>query len=182
MTRPIARSSIVTLALTVAACGGSTSQDTAAPGAATTPPGASASRGAASGSSVDACALVTQADATALFGQPAARQASATGAVPMMIGECLWTWDAETANQLLQFRVWSSTQGYSRPADEFTTDLTLGERAHVRAHPQGGVDVEWVQGGRMFTLSYSKVGSAVASPTTKTEAVVALAKKMSGLG
>ncbi len=159
----------------VAACGGSGSS-----GESSTPASTSTPRSAASGTNLDACALVTQADASVLFGQPATRQEGSEIAVPIMLGECLWTWDAPTANQLLQFRVWSTEQAYSRPSDEFVQDFRLGDRGHVHAHPQGGVSIEWIQGGKMIGLSYSKVGSAVPSPLTKTEAMKELARKVAG--
>jgi hypothetical protein len=165
------------MALTGAAiaCGGSPrgSMEGSAPEA--TP--ASAAR---TSSGADPCTLVTAEDATALFGQPAVRQAGSGIPVPFMAGECLWTWDTETANQLLQFRIWSTVQGYARPQDQFTEDMDIGDRGYIRAHPQGGVDVEWVQGERMVGLSYSKVGSAVPSPTTKVDAMKDLARKVSG--
>jgi len=156
------------------ACGGSGGGEerASAPGSTSTPDGGTAS------SSVDACALVSQADATALFGQPATRQEGSKIAVPIMIGECIWIWDAEAANQLLQFRVWSTEQAYSRPSDEFTQDFPLGDRGHVHAHAQGGVSIEWVQGGKMIGLSYSKFGSSVPSPLTKTDAMKELARKV----
>jgi hypothetical protein len=169
----IAMLSIVAVA---AACGGSDQGEERA----SAPAGASAKQSQASGSKIDACALVTQADATTLFGQPATRQEGSKIAAPMMIGECLWTWDAETSNQLLQFRVWSTEQAYSRPEDEFVQDFPLGDRGHVHAHPQAGVSIEWIQGGKMIGMHYSKVGSAVPSPVTKTEALKELARKVAG--
>lgn len=173
MRRPMVAA--IVLATAMAACGGSGGGDEPA-----TPARGPETPRAPSGTAVDACAIVTQADATALFGQPAVRQEGQKIPVPIMIGECLWTWDTDTANQLLQFRVWSTESAYSRPEDGFTQPLELGDRGHVRAHPQGGVDIEWVQGGRMIGLSYSKVGSAVPSPTTKAEAMKELARTVAG--
>jgi hypothetical protein len=158
----------------ISACGGSGSDAPA------TPPGGASTPGPTGGTAVDACAIVTQADATALFGQPAVRQEGSKIAVPIMTGECLWTWDASAANQLLQFRIWNTERAYSRPEDEFTQSLELGDRGHVRVHPQAGVDIQWVQGGKMIGLSYSKVGSAVPSPSTKTEPMKELARKIAG--
>ncbi len=124
---------------------------------------------------IDGCAVVTQDDATALFGKPAVRQEGQGFRPPMMLAECMWTWDTETANQLLQFRVWDTEQGYSRPEDEYTQTFAIGDRGHVRVHPLAGVDVEWTQGNRTIGLSYSKVGAEVPEAATKTDAVKALA-------
>jgi hypothetical protein len=153
--------------------GGSGSTEGSAP---ETTPASAAKDGAA----LDPCTIVTAEEATALFGQPAVRQASSGIPVPFRAGECLWTWDTETANQLLQFSIWNTVQGYGRPEDEFTTDVDIGERGYIRSHPQAGVDIEWVQGDRMISLNYSKVGSAVANPTTKAEAMKELARRVSG--
>jgi hypothetical protein len=167
---------IAALAALIAACGGSGGGEERSSTPASTPTPNSEK----SASQIDACALVTQADATALFGQPATRQDGPKIAVPIMIGECIWTWDADSSNQLLQFRVWSTEQAYSRPNDEFVQDFPLGDRGHVHAHPQGGVSIEWIQGGKMIGMHYSKIGSAVASPVTKAEALKELARKVSG--
>jgi hypothetical protein len=159
----------------VIACGGSGGSDDRA-----TPASSASTPRPTGAAAVDACAIVTQADATALFGQPAVRQEGSKIAVPIRTGECLWTWDASAANQLLQFRIWNTERAYSRPEDEFTQSLELGDRGHVRVHPQGGIDIQWVQGGQMIGLSYSKVGSAVPSPSTKTEPMKELARKIAG--
>jgi hypothetical protein len=135
-------------------------------------------RGGARDTQRDACAIVSQADATALFGQPAVRQEGDQYRPPGMIGECLWTWDTDTDNHLLQFRIWDTDQGYGQPDDEFTQPLDIGARGYVRSHPGAGVDVEWVQHNRTIALSYSKVGSNVADPRTKADAVEALARRI----
>lgn len=158
------------LCLATAGCGGSGN----APAPATSTPAATSDAG------TDACAVVTQEDATALFGQPAKRQDGTGLKVPIMVGECLWTWDGETANQLLQFRIWSTEKAYSDPTDGGAERLTLGDKGYMRAHPLAGVDIQWVQGGRTVSLAYSTVGSAIPSPLTKVDAMKALAKKASG--
>ena len=85
------------------------------------------------------------------------------------VAECQWRWVTETSNQLLQFRILNTPQAYSRPQDEYTRSLELGEQAHVRARPAAGVDVEWVQNGMTVALSYSKVGPAVADASAKAD-------------
>ena len=133
-------------------------------------PGAPAPETAA----VDGCAIVTQADATALFGQPASPD-SGHGAVTM-ITQCLWTWDTDTSNQLLQFHIWDPL-GYDMPEDAEALDI--GEGGYIRAHPVGGVDVAWLQGGQLISLAYSTIGPDAPRATERAEQVVALARQVS---
>ncbi len=130
----------------------------------------------------DACRLVTQEEATSLLGVAASRGTSGNTVVdPAMIGECLWEYDTPTTNQLLQVRVWESPKYYGAPQDEFTTPFDLGEKGYLRAHPGAGVDIVWIQGGRVVELSYSTVGSS-GDPRAidHVEEVKALARKASG--
>lgn len=172
MPRRLLRSILIISSLCLAAAGCGGSSNSPAPAATTTP--------AANDNGADACAIVTQEDAAALFGQPATRQQGTGLKVPIMAGECLWTWDSETANQLLQFRIWSTVKAYSDPTDGGAEMLTLGDKGHMRAHELAGIDIQWVQGGRTISLAYSKIGSAVPSPLTKVDAMKALAKKAAG--
>ncbi len=160
----------LTLVLLIAACGG----EEAAPDDAAQLPSEAAPAGEAG--KVDACRIVTQEDATALFGNPASPDTGTPVLDPNMLGECLWTWDSESSNQLLQFRVWNGTMYYGEAPDD-AQPMDLGEQAYVRTHPIAGVDVAWVQGGKTVTLSYSKVGPDVPDPRTKSEAVQQLARK-----
>jgi len=123
----------------------------------------------------DACQLVTEDDASALFGQPATLDSgpSAFG----MIAQCLWTWDTPTSNQLLQFQIWDQV-AYDRPEDAEALDL--GEEGYVRAHPMAGVDITWVQDGRTISLSYSTLGPEAPVATSKVEEVKALARTVAG--
>lgn len=118
-----------------------------------------------------ACDLVTQADASALFGQPASPQTGYQGAA--MFDQCLWTWDTETANQLLQFSIWD-VRAYSPPED--SEPIALGQQGFVRVHPLAGVDVGWIQDDRMISLAYSTVGAEVPRAETKAEQVKELAR------
>lgn len=129
-----------------------------------------------SGAKIDACALVTQADATALFGKPAVPEEGTPVFDPNMMGECLWTWDTETGGQLLQFRVFNGPQYYSELPDAQPFDI--GEQGNVRTNTFTGVDVEWIQDAKTYTLSYSTVGTDVPDATTKAEEVKQLAKKV----
>jgi len=123
-----------------------------------------------------ACDIVTQQDATALFGQTASPQEGQLVVDPNLIGECLWTWDTATSNQLLQFRIWNGPQYYGAPSD--SQPLDIGEKGYIRVHPLAGVDIEWVQNGKTISLSYSTIGSDIPNATTKVEELKTLARKV----
>ncbi len=128
-----------------------------------------------SGSKIDACAIVTQDDAAAIFGNPASPDTGTPVLDANLIGECLWTWDDPLDNQLIQFRVWNGTQYYSAPAD--STPYAIGDGGYVRL--VAGVDVDWIQSSLTVNLSYSTVGSGIPEATTKEADVKALAQKAS---
>lgn len=137
--------------------------------------------GGNSAATADACKIVTQEDASKLFGKPAVRDEGVPVVDPNMKSECIWTWDSPDAdNQLLQFRVWNGTAYYAETGDSFTKPIDLGEKGHIRVHEFAGVDVEWLQDGKTISLSYSTVGKGVPDPTTKVEEVKQLAKKVEG--
>jgi len=149
--------------LVLASCGGRGEEQAAAPSAGAGAPAAAP----------EACSVVTQADATALFGQPASPETGMSS--PSMFGQCLWTWDTDTSNQLLQFHIWDKL-GYDPPAD--SEPLDLGDGGYVRAHPVAGVDIGWIQGDRLITLSFSTIGPDAPKATERTDQVVGLARRV----
>ena len=122
---------------------------------------------------IDACAIVTAEDAAAVFGQPASPDTGHSGVT--MIAQCLWTWDTDTSNQLLQFHIWDP-RGYDVP--EGAEPLDLGEGGYVLNHPLLGVDIAWLQGGRHISLSYSTVGPDAPESGERVEQMVALARQV----
>ena len=166
---------VLLAALALPACGGGAPDQEASAST------ANVSSGPAEPGAVDACRLVTEDEASSLFGKPASRGKGTLVVDPAMIGECLWEYDTPTANQLLQVRVWSSARYYSAPRDEWTTPFDLGEKGYLRVHPGAGVDAVWVQGGRSVEVSYSTVGSAGdPQAVDRVEAVKALARRAAG--
>jgi hypothetical protein len=161
----------ILVALLLPACGkpeGAPAKSTAAEPAAAGP------------AKVEACKVVTQADATALFGVPAVRQEGVTVTDPSMLGECIWHHATEAGSHQLQFRVWASPQYYAPPQDEFTKPLNVGEKGYVRVHSASGVDIAWVQGGQVYELSYFTVGDAsIPKATDRVDAVTQLARTTS---
>lgn len=122
---------------------------------------------------IDACAIVTAKDAATVFGQPASPDTGHSGV--SMIAQCLWTWDTETSNQLLQFHIWDPL-GYDVP--EGAEPLDLGEGGYLLDHPLLGVDIAWLQGGRHISLSYSTVGPDAPKAGERVEQMVALARQV----
>jgi hypothetical protein len=122
---------------------------------------------------IDACAIVTAEDAAAVFGQPASPDTGHSGV--SMIAQCLWTWDTESSNQLLQFHIWDP-RGYDMP--ENAEPLDLGEGGYVLNHPLLGVDIAWLQGGHHISLSYSTVGPDAPKAGERVEQMLALARQV----
>ncbi|GIU87492.1 MAG: hypothetical protein KatS3mg009_2007 [Acidimicrobiia bacterium] len=110
---------------------------------------------------VDPCALLTRDDAGALFGVEAHEQRSSE---PARVGvACIWAGvegsEDEEVNHFLQFRAYDGEAYYGEViyAQEDRQQVAeLGERAFAARDPvHGGVDVEWVQDGRTFSINYS---------------------------
>ena len=122
------------------------------------------------------CALLTQADATALFGKPAAPQQDGAQTPDAKLTACGWRYAyPDNSSHLLQLVVYDSDIAYSQ--DPAATPFAIGDKGHVLVNDLSGVDVMWVQKGKTYSLSYSTVGpSAVPDDTTKAEQVKALAK------
>ncbi len=131
------------------------------------------------GTLIAACNIVTEADATALFGKQAVKDEGVPVTDPNMIGECLWTWDTETSNQLLQFRIWDGEQYFGQEPSG-SQSLDLGDKAYVNVGSISGVDITWVQDGKTIRLSYSSIGDNVPDPATRVEEMKQLAGKVSG--
>ncbi|MCU0988415.1 MAG: hypothetical protein MUE63_02215 [Xanthomonadales bacterium] len=156
----------VAAGLVLAAC--NPAEEPAAPGA----PEAAAAQ-AEEPAAIDACAIVTAEDAAAVFGQPASPDTGHGGVT--MIAQCLWTWDTESSNQLLQFHIWDP-RGYEVP--EGAQPLDLGDGGYVLDHPLLGVDIAWLQGGRHISLAYSTVGPDAPESGERVKQMVALARQV----
>jgi len=145
--------------------------------------GGAGSNGGGAGSNgsaaLDACSVVTQADATALFGQPAVRQPQSVPIVdPGLLGECVWTWDTEMSSQLLQFYVWGSPEYHSTAPDGAQT-LPIGEQGYLTVAESVGIDAEWIQDDHTIVLSYFKIGPEAPELATQVEPMKALAQQVS---
>lgn len=117
---------------------------------------------------VDPCELVTQDDATKLFGVDAEKQRNTE---PARVGvACIWQGgdgadggDAEDGesqvSHLLLFRVYAGEAYYGDvfyEEEDRESVSGLGDRAFMARDPvTGGVDLQWVQNGMTLTLNYS---------------------------
>ena len=122
----------------------------------------------------DGCEIVTESDATALFGRPAVK-GEGSMAVPGMLAECIWEWDTELAGGILQFRIWDGTMYYSAPPD--STPFDIGEQGYIRAPQALGADIMWIQDEKTIDLSYFNTGFG--APPVNAEQVKHLARKVS---
>lgn len=127
---------------------------------------------------LDACQVVTQADASAIFGETAIEDQGTPITDPNLLGECLWTWDTETANQLIQFRIWNGEQYYSEPEAD-SQPLDIGDKGKIRVNEVAGIGIEWVQDGKTVSLSYSNIGPGLPDASTKVNDITTLARKAS---
>jgi hypothetical protein len=131
------------LLLGLAACGGGKT------------PHADASA-ANAGGAVDACALLTQADASGLFGEPATSKPT-SDLVPNQLGKCSWQWknpDAKVSEiKGVQLIVWNGPQYYSPP--DGADSLQIGDHGYILAHGQfKSMNIGWVQNGKTYSLVY----------------------------
>ena len=124
----------------------------------------------------DPCALLTQTDATALFGKPAATYKGGAKTPDSKLNACGWHYVyPDNSSHLLQLVVYDSDIAYSQVPE--SKPFAIGDKGNVMVSDLSGVEVMWVQKGKTCSLSYFTVGpSAVPDDTTKAEQVKALAK------
>lgn len=110
---------------------------------------------------VDPCTLLTREDASDLFGVEAREERNTE---PARVGvACIWAGvegaQDEEVNHFLQFRAYDGEAYYGEviyAEQDRQAVAELGERAFAARDPvHGGVDVEWVQDGRTFSINYS---------------------------
>jgi hypothetical protein len=122
-----------------------------------------------------ACKLVSTADASKLFAEPAlvSPDAPRSGGAASV---CIYN-VAGTSGQLLQVRIYQNDQYYARAEHPDAVDVTgLGERAFVsKSGPSGLVDTQFVQNGTVYSLAYSNL---TGNAPTKADALVDLARQV----
>ena len=156
---------LVASALCVSGCGGSDSSSGS---------GGSGGGGGA-GSSFDARSIVTADDATAIFGNTAAKETGTANTDPNFLGECLWGFDNGDYSQLMEFRGFDGQSYYSAPTD--SDPVSIGDQGYVRVNAIAGVEVAWLQGNWAISLSYGTAGTTAPDPAGKVDEMKALAQK-----
>ena len=128
---------------------------------------------------IDPCDIVTQADATALFEQPAEPDTGPLVTDPAFIGACYWRYDTpdDLGSQSLAFYLWNGPEYYAPATNADPFDI--GDEGAVEASAGAGVDVLWRQGELAPIVSYFNVGTGVPDHLTKMEDVKALALEAS---
>ena len=127
---------------------------------------------------IDACQLVSQADAAALFGQPATRTTGAEVVDPALLGECLWEYvAADYSNQFLAIYVWDNDSDHYYDPLEGSEPYAIGDEGYI-AIEEAGVDIGWSQQSLAVYLNYFTVGPSVPAGSSKVEEVKALAAEV----
>lgn len=130
---------------------------------------------------VDPCALVTQADAAALFGKPAYKKPSGPG-------ECVWAYALPDQSS------WSlRVEAHARtPIVITTTEITYAGKPVATAHSitewitvgadkaalvasSAGVELQWNHGGLFVDLTTTAAGPSAAPAVTQRDALKQLA-------
>jgi hypothetical protein len=124
---------------------------------------------------IDACSVLTQGDATTLFGQTAEQTSGAQVTDPNLLGECLWNWEDPTTydSQGIQFRLWNGEKYYSEPTG--AESFAIGDKGYVGTDAFDSVDIGWLQGTIAVDLVYTTGGPGIYKATTKKEETKTLA-------
>jgi hypothetical protein len=157
---------VCTLAALVSACGSSakkagvSTNNAANSGATRGGNSNSNSISNASGGSASACKLVTQSDASALFGHPAAQTTDAAGSTGLAQSACLWKFDtapgaATGQSYLLQVRVYDKPVFYNPNLIPGTQIISgVGDQAY--AYGSGEIyTFVFKKGNNVVHLAYS---------------------------
>lgn len=125
---------------------------------------------------IDGCELLTQEDATGLFGEEATRgDADSLG----VYGECDWIWESGEDLQKVQMTIFEGEEYYNKtPGYE---DLDIGDEGYMNVSEGAQViDIGWRQDGKTVVLNYINVGDGMPEVTALADDMEVLAKKISG--
>ena len=170
------------LAVVATGCGGSDSTSSGSSGGgsgATSTSSKPGSTGSGSGTTIDVCAVVTDADAAALFGAPA-QKTDPEGTQGGAIGVCIYEGVNEpfTIRNLLQARVYPGDVYYGEKVFPKSQPLAgIGDKAFINVNDTAHVvDIQFVTDGKTGAVNYS--GGSSVDVTTKIEPLKAVAAKL----
>jgi hypothetical protein len=131
------------------------------------------------GGDLDACELLTEADATALFGEPAEPDEGTLITDPAFIGDCLWTWEPADAlgSQNVSLTLWEGEEYYAPHPD--AEPFEIGDEGSLHETEATGIQIDWVQDGVGVQFGYFSVGDGVPDNLSKSADVQALALEIS---
>jgi hypothetical protein len=154
--RLLASVAAVGLAFTVASCG----SDDATSSSTTSTTGPTAVD--------DACTILTTAQATTFFGVPARPRVE--GRPKSVASQCIYE-SPGLDGQLLQFRIFDDPSYYSKALVADGEPVTgLGTKAYLDAEgPDGIVDLQFVNGDKVYALAYSNAAGDAATRAAKLE-------------
>lgn len=163
---------ILLLAVATIACGdddSSADSTLTTTGAATTTVATTVSPGGGE-DMIDACGLVTQADAERILGEPFELMETTEPAV--VVGACVWSNLAEDHGAILQFRVFDGPQFFAEDAfstaEGYEPVTGLGEDAYWVASDNTAT-LTVLTGNRVFVLDASKGGGGFDVAAVQTE-------------
>ena len=129
---------------------------------------------------LDACAIVTQADADSMFGETATTQEGAEVTDPALLGQCIWYWEAaDASNEMLAIYIWDNTNGLYYNAADGSDPYELGDEAYILVDDTSGVDIGWRQDDLAVYLEFFSIGPMVPTAADKAPEVEALAAQAS---
>ena len=133
----------------------------------------------------EACDLLTQADATALFEEPAEPEAGPIVTDPDYLGDCSFRYDTPDGRgmKLLSLNVWGDSAYYSPGLDAEPFDIgdqgSLNEQGSTDSDAGWGIDVSWTQGDVTASLGYFTIRAGTPDRLATIDDVKALALRIS---
>jgi len=132
-----------------------------------------------------ACDLLTQADATAIFDQPAEPEAGPVVTDPDYLGDCSWRYDTPDGQgmKVLSLNVWGDSAYYSPGLDAEPVDIgdqgSLNQQGSPDSDGGWGIDVSWTQGDVTASLGYFTIRAGIPDRQATIDEVKALALTIS---
>jgi hypothetical protein len=132
-----------------------------------------------------ACHLLTQADATAIFDQPAELEAGPIVTEPDYLGDCSYRYDTPDGEgmKILALNVWSDSAYYSPGPDAEPVDVgdqgSLNELGSGESDGGWGVDVSWTQWEITASVGYFTIRAGTPDRQATIDEMTALALRIS---
>lgn len=133
--------------------------------------------GSGGASGIDACAIITQADASKIFGKEAEFESSSP-LVNDVVGSCTWAppYQEGVYSQTLGLTFWRGAihMGTGSGAEP----LAIGDKGYVKTDNSGTISIviiKWLSGEIVADLQYATFGPSAPEASTKKEQLKSLA-------